>query len=136
VILATASVWLIGCTMGVHRAPVSLWHQEHDQPHVLVTSGPYAVVRHPFYCAFTMMLLASVAAFPHAATVVLLACAMFQLNRTAAREERRLLTSALGAEYDAYMRRTGRFLPRGRVSRRRAPSRNRQARPATTPRAS
>jgi protein-S-isoprenylcysteine O-methyltransferase Ste14 len=97
-----------------------------------VTIGPYALVRHPFYCAFLLMLAASAAALPHIATLLLLTGGVIQLNRTAAREERRLLASELGAEYETYMRYTHRFVPRLGISRRRAPSRSRPAHPVRT----
>lgn len=110
--LAAAAIALIGCTVGVHRAPVSMWHQAVDTPDRLVTAGPYAYVRHPFYTSFILMLIAAAAALPHAGTLVLLAVGALQLYRTARREEKRLLDSSLAAEYAAYMGRTGRFMPR------------------------
>ena len=115
VILCAASVGLIGFTLGTHREPLSLWHQQEDAPARLVTWGAYSRVRHPFYLSFLLALLGCVAAFPHAATAALLLYACVQLNRTAAREERRLLASAFGAEYAAYLSRTGRLLPRLRA---------------------
>ncbi|MDP9347935.1 MAG: BamA/TamA family outer membrane protein, partial [Gemmatimonadota bacterium] len=51
------------------------------------------------------------AVLPHPATAALWVFACVQLNRTAAREERRLLASGSGAEYAEYLRRTGRFFP-------------------------
>lgn len=54
-----------------------------------MTYGPYRWVRHPFYAAF-----------------------LLALNRTAAREERRLLGSPFGPAYAEYLRRTGRFVPK------------------------
>lgn len=143
---AAAAIALIAMTIGVHRAPVSLWHQPDDQPRQLVTAGPYAYVRHPFYTAFIVMLLSCAAAFPHAATIALALLGTLQLNRTAAREERRLLASALCREYAAYMGVTRRFLPLRRAprqhgsgvatSRSRAGARSRSARPASIRRAS
>src|SRR5688572_12627605 len=54
VVLLAGALLLIGCAVGVHRAPVSLWHQHEDTPAALVTSGPYGRIRHPFYTAFMM----------------------------------------------------------------------------------
>jgi protein-S-isoprenylcysteine O-methyltransferase Ste14 len=110
-VLSAASLTLIGFTLGTHREPVSLWHQEADVPARLVTHGAYARLRHPFYSAFLLALLACVLAFPHPVTAVAFGLAVLQLDRTAAREEGRLLASALGAEYAAYVGRTGRFVP-------------------------
>lgn len=110
--LAAAAIGIIGCTAGVHRVPLALWHQEDDAAAALVTFGPYAVLRHPFYAAFILLLLAAAVALPHPATLVLLGAGTLQLHRTAVREERRLLSSPHGASYAAYMRSTGRFLPR------------------------
>ena len=109
--LASAAIALIGYTLGSHTRPVSLWHQENDRPDRLVTSGAYARVRHPFYASFLLALLASLLAFPHPLTALALLAGIVQLNRTAAREERRL-RDAFGEEYETYMRRTGRFWPR------------------------
>ncbi|HEX6132769.1 MAG TPA: isoprenylcysteine carboxylmethyltransferase family protein [Longimicrobiales bacterium] len=110
--LLAIAIGLVGCTVGVHRAPVSLWHQKEDTPPRLITCGPYSRIRHPFYTAFILMLAGAAAALPHAGTLALLAIGTLQLFRTARREERRLLTSRLGAQYARYTRRTGRFVPR------------------------
>jgi protein-S-isoprenylcysteine O-methyltransferase Ste14 len=112
-LLASASSALIAYTLGTHDGPVSLWHQEDDRPPRLVTRGAYARVRHPFYAAFLLALLACAAAAPHPLMLLALALGTFQLWRTARREERRLL-DAFGEEYRAYMGRTGRFTPRWR----------------------
>jgi protein-S-isoprenylcysteine O-methyltransferase Ste14 len=109
--LCASSILLIGFTLGTHREPVSLWQQEDDAPMRLVTHGAYARIRHPFYTAFLLALLGATLALPHplAAIVFLFACV--QLNRTAAREEARLLRSTFGREYAGYLSATGRFLP-------------------------
>lgn len=112
VVLCAASVALVAFTLGTHRDPLSLWHQEDDAPRRLVTWGAYARVWHPFYSAFLLALLGCAAALPHPGTAALFLFACVQLGRTAAREERRLAASPLGGEYREYLRRTGRFLPR------------------------
>jgi protein-S-isoprenylcysteine O-methyltransferase Ste14 len=139
VVIVAGAILLIGCTAGVHRAPVSLWHQREDTPTSLVTCGPYTRLRHPFYTAFIMMLIGTVAALPHAVTVGLLLAGTLGLRRTAEREERRILASPHGLEYAAYMCRTGRFLPRlvtagsgARERLRRAERLRSRARPAQT----
>ena len=109
--LSGASTWLICDAAGTHLRPVSLWHQEHDTPSTLVTRGAYARVRHPFYAAFLLALASCVLAAPSVLTAAALLLGGIQLPRTARREERRLL-AAFGEEYAAYMRRTGRFLPK------------------------
>lgn len=113
--LATAlhagSVLLIGFTLGTHREPLSLWHQEGDTPHHLVTHGAYARIRHPFYSAFLLALVGAALSHPHWATVGAALFGAVQLNRTAAREEALIGASDLAAEYQVYVRRTGRFCP-------------------------
>jgi len=122
--LLAAAIALISLTAGVHDVPVSLWHQQDDMPDRLVTRGPYARVRHPFYAAFTLVPAGCAAALPHPATSAVLVAGTFQLYRTARREERRLLVSPLGAAYARYMRRTGRFVPRLSPNRRDAATRS------------
>ncbi len=112
VLLAAGSVALISFTLGTHRIPIALWHQEGDVPEQIVTWGAYARIRHPFYAAFLLALVAEFLFLPHAGTFLTLLYGIWRLDRTAAREEARLAASALGAEYDSYVARTGRFWPR------------------------
>ena len=111
VVLAAASIALIGVTIGVHRVPLALWHQTDDRAHDLVTHGPYARIRHPFYSAFLLALAAAVAAVPSPLTLIIALPGAWQLQRTAVREEERL-SAQFGTAYVTYMQRTGRFLPR------------------------
>jgi protein-S-isoprenylcysteine O-methyltransferase Ste14 len=116
-LLTAASAGLICYTLGTHRRPLALWHQENDAPVELVTVGAYAAIRHPFYTSFLLTLVAAVVAFPHPATAAALLYGTVALSTTARREERRLLQSAFGSDYRTYMAATGRFFPRlGRVS--------------------
>lgn len=113
VLFSVASIGLLFVTVGIHRIPLSLWHQENDAPKQLVTYGPYRWVRHPFYCSFLLALMGAVLFFPHPGTLFNLIYGYLVLNYTAAREERRLKASQFGSEYAEYMSRTGRFVPRG-----------------------
>ncbi len=109
---ACGSIALIAYTIGSHRVPLSLWHQDNDAPESIVTHGAYRYVRHPFYSAFLLALIGAVVACPHAGTLTCLAYAVGVLHFTACREERRLSRSEFGDEYRAYLTRTGRFMPR------------------------
>jgi protein-S-isoprenylcysteine O-methyltransferase Ste14 len=110
--MATASIGLMCFTLGTHRIPIALWHQADDAPQQLVTWGAYRRIRHPFYASFLLLLAACLLACPHPITAAALVWGALALNGTAAREEALLRGSELGADYAAYMRRTGRFFPR------------------------
>jgi protein-S-isoprenylcysteine O-methyltransferase Ste14 len=109
--LSAASIHLIGFTMGANRIPLSLWHQDDDAPAEIVTWGPYARVRHPFYASFLAAFAAAVCVAPGVATLGAAVLGAVALSVTARREERRLRASPLGATYTRYAARTGRFLP-------------------------
>jgi protein-S-isoprenylcysteine O-methyltransferase Ste14 len=109
---AAGSIALQLATMAVHRIPLALWHQKDDAPKEIVTWGPYGRVRHPFYVAFLLLIVGHAIAFPHWAMFASVIVAFAILTATAAREERRLLSSHLGSQYAAYLKRTGRFFPR------------------------
>ena len=83
--------------------------------HTLVTSGPYRWVRHPMY---TAIFLQSLASFLLSANWVIgltgLGTSMLCVARV--REEEALMVEEFGDQYQAYMERTGRFLPRLRSS--------------------
>ena len=110
-VLAAGSIALLFLTLGTHRVPLALWHQEDDAPASIVTYGAYARIRHPFYASFLLAFVAACALFPHLGTVLPLCYAAARLNATAAREERRLAASEFGDAYREYVARTGRFLP-------------------------
>lgn len=109
---ALASFGLMCMTLGTHRVPLALWHQDNDAPKSIVTFGAYARVRHPFYVSFLLALIGSVIATPNFGTVGCLIYGLVVMNTTAAKEERKLSHSEFGAEYRAYIERTGRFWPK------------------------
>ena len=112
--LSVLSIGLLGLTVGVHRVPLALWHQDNDAPVEIVTWGPYARIRHPFYTSFLLAFVAAVLFAPHYATLALLIYVLIVLTVTAKGEEQRLSSSKFGAEYSKYMTQTGRFLPSAR----------------------
>jgi protein-S-isoprenylcysteine O-methyltransferase Ste14 len=109
---ACASIALIAYTIGTHRVPLALWHQDNDAPQSIVTYGAYKYVRHPFYSAFLLALIGTLVACPHPATLACLIYTALMLRYTAGKEEHKLSNSEFGDEYRSYLARTGRFLPR------------------------
>ena len=79
--------------------------------HFLVTTGPYRWMRHPFYAAFAMSVLANSLA---AANWFLLAAGSvaFALIVIRTRKEEENLVARFGDRYAQYMSQTGRFFPR------------------------
>jgi protein-S-isoprenylcysteine O-methyltransferase Ste14 len=79
--------------------------------HTLVTAGPYRWVRHPFYDAVALALLANSLA---AANWFLLVTGALLITMIVirTRKEEELLLARFGHAYRAYMDRTGRFFPR------------------------
>ncbi len=86
------------------------------QEHELITHGPYRWVRHPLYSVGTLMFMAFalMAAnwFIGVASLMVLVMLMIRLPK----EEEKLI-ERFGDEYRAYMKRTGRFIPRLGVGR-------------------
>ena len=81
------------------------------EQHTLVTKGPYQWVRHPMYTSFYLLIsaffLLSANWFIGLAWLVGLTLVM--VTRIA--HEETVMQEKFGADYTAYMRRTGRFLP-------------------------
>ena len=79
--------------------------------HTLVTTGPYAWVRHPFYTTTALAVLAN--SLATANWFVLAAGGLaFALIVIRCRTEEANLIARFGDAYSAYMRQTGRFVPR------------------------
>jgi protein-S-isoprenylcysteine O-methyltransferase Ste14 len=77
----------------------------------LVTTGPYAVVRHPIYALSILLMGCSAAVLP-TPTMLAIACVHAFLMVLKARREERHLAATHGDHYRDYERRTGGFLPR------------------------
>jgi protein-S-isoprenylcysteine O-methyltransferase Ste14 len=80
--------------------------------HHLVTSGPYALMRHPLYTAMFGWCI-SLALLT--ANWIFVVVAVFSIAALVWRvpKEEQMMIEAFGEEYKAYMQRTGRFFPRG-----------------------
>jgi protein-S-isoprenylcysteine O-methyltransferase Ste14 len=79
--------------------------------HTLVTAGPYRWVRHPFYVAVALAMLANALVAANWFLFVAGALAVALLAIRTAKEEANLL-ARFGDRYASYMQRTGRFVPR------------------------
>lgn len=111
-ILSVVSIGLMALTIGTHRIPLALWHQNDDAPKSIVTWGAYSRIRHPFYTAFILAQLGCILVVPHIGILLMLTYAIFILNYTASKEEEKLSSSEFGGEYRAYINVTGRFFPK------------------------
>jgi protein-S-isoprenylcysteine O-methyltransferase Ste14 len=86
------------------------WRENFDGG--LVTQGPYAWVRHPFYSGFLGFTLGLVVSFPFLETVMLAVFSVVGIIYYIPREEEHLLKQ-YGKEYREYMRQVPwRILPR------------------------
>jgi len=77
----------------------------------LVTDGPYRWVRHPFYLAFAMAVIANSLVTANAFLAITGTAAFLVIVVRTSIEERKLV-ERFGPDYVDYMQRTGRFLPR------------------------
>jgi protein-S-isoprenylcysteine O-methyltransferase Ste14 len=109
--LYSLSLLLFWRAVAANRAkPLAACFSTDRQSHI-TRSGPYRVVRHPFYCSY---LLAWMAGWLATGSIWLgpTVVAMFAIYLLAAlREEARFAQSALAGEYAKYRLRTGMFFP-------------------------
>jgi protein-S-isoprenylcysteine O-methyltransferase Ste14 len=91
-----------------HNWSVSLDLRER---HTLVTTGVYALVRHPMYAGFWLMALGQALLLPNwvAGPAGLVGFGVLFFGRVA--REEAMMMKAFGDEYQAYMRRTARVVP-------------------------
>jgi protein-S-isoprenylcysteine O-methyltransferase Ste14 len=103
-VILGASVWLMSASVRTLGRQWSL-AAEIQTRHALITTGPYAFVRHPIYAGTLGMLAGTglmMTTLPRcgAAAVIYLAGTWIRI-----REEEQLLRSAFGEEYETYKRR-------------------------------
>ena len=102
VVLLWASV-LLGPLL-VHEAAVR-------EDHALIESGPYRFVRHPVYAGYLALLLGTGVATLNVWLLLLWPVSLLGILIQAGSEEQ-ILDERFGQEYQRYVRRTGRLVPR------------------------
>jgi protein-S-isoprenylcysteine O-methyltransferase Ste14 len=114
--------WL-GVVMGIASIPLIWWVQwalganfattlHVREEHTLVTHGPYRWVRHPMYSVLYLLevAIALLTANWFIGSVLLIGQTIVIVNRI--NNEENTMIEKFGAQYRAYINRTGRFLPR------------------------
>jgi protein-S-isoprenylcysteine O-methyltransferase Ste14 len=106
----------MGCLWLFYRSHSDLGHNwsvslDLRERHTLVTTGVYALVRHPMYAGFWLMALGQALLLPNwiAGPAGLVGFGVLFFGRVA--REEAMMISAFGDEYRTYMRRTARVVP-------------------------
>jgi protein-S-isoprenylcysteine O-methyltransferase Ste14 len=102
-VLLTWSAVLLGRFL-LHEAAVR-------EDHALIRNGPYRFIRHPVYAGYLALLLGSGVAALNSFLWLLWPVSLIGILIQAAAEEQ-LLGERFGQDYDGYVRRTGRLVPR------------------------
>lgn len=112
----------IGVALGVAGLAVYAWSRatlgrewssqlEMREQHHLVTTGPYAWIRHPIYSALLSFLASIALVSANWLFIALLVFSIVDLTLRIPREEE-MMVARFGDEYAAYMQRTGSLFPR------------------------
>jgi protein-S-isoprenylcysteine O-methyltransferase Ste14 len=111
------AIFGFGLLQWSHSALGTNWSYEPSllQDHQMVSNGPYRWIRHPIYSAFLLIMISTLPVSANGLVGVLwiamTAIAVFERIRV----EEALMLAQFGDKYDAYMRATGRLLPRIRI---------------------
>ncbi len=105
---ALSSVFIFGGFILLMLAWRVLYRAQRAQ--TVAMTGPYALVRHPQYAAFILIMFGFLLQWPTLLTLLMFPILVFMYVRLARREEREAL-AAPGEEYRRYMNRTPAFFP-------------------------
>jgi protein-S-isoprenylcysteine O-methyltransferase Ste14 len=111
---------LFGLLLFLGAAALNYWARKHlgifyvqgsevQEDHQLIDTGPYALVRHPLFTAYFMIVIGMVCCNPSVFTLALLVGVYFYLNMWMRKDETILVRELPG--YEIYMVRTNRFIP-------------------------
>ncbi len=117
-------VWMrwIGVVLGIIAGLLLTWTLSHlgenltdtvvtRKKHTMITTGPYAWVRHPFYTSSALAIVANSLVTANW-FVFATGCLTFILLVIRCRTEEEKLIERFGDKYRVYVRRTGQFIPR------------------------
>jgi protein-S-isoprenylcysteine O-methyltransferase Ste14 len=105
-----ATLLFLSALESARRVPLPRTFVDDPLPKALITGGPFAVIRHPFYVAYALAWLATPVAThgPLATVFALIAIAVYA---AAARREERQLEERFGEAYRTYQQGTGMLVP-------------------------
>lgn len=106
----TATLLFLSSLEAARRVPLPRTLVEDQAPKALITRGPFAVIRHPFYVSYSLAWLATPVA-THGPVVTLMALVAIGIYIAAARREEKLLEDRFGEAYRTYQHGTGMVVP-------------------------
>ncbi len=105
-----ATLLFLSALEAARRVPMPRTFVDDPLPKALVTNGPFALIRHPFYLAYSLAWLAAPVA-THRPLVTVFALMAIGSYLVAARREERQLEDRFGEAYRTYKLGTGMLLP-------------------------
>jgi protein-S-isoprenylcysteine O-methyltransferase Ste14 len=105
-----ATLLFLSSLEAARRVPLPRTFVDDPMPKALITRGPFAVIRHPFYVSYAIAWLAAPVA-THGPLIALLALLAIGIYIAAARREERLLEDRFGEAYRTYKLGTGMVVP-------------------------
>jgi protein-S-isoprenylcysteine O-methyltransferase Ste14 len=105
-----ATLLFLSALEAARRVPLPRTLVSDQMPKALVTTGPFAVIRHPFYVAYAIAWLAAPVA-THGPVVLAFALCAIGVYAYAARREEQQLEERFGEAYRVYKLGTGMIVP-------------------------
>lgn len=105
-----ATLLFLGALESAKRVHLPRTLVDDPMPKALITGGPFALVRHPFYLAYGLAWMAAPVA-THGPVITISGLLAVVVYVYAARREERLLEAHFGDAYRAYRSRTGAIFP-------------------------
>lgn len=99
--------WALGAMMGISTASAAPLHDQHQ----LIQDGPYAIIRHPMYVGYWLLLLGLTITYRTWPLLIILILIIFSLSRRARREDL-TLEAAFRDAWRQYAERVPMFIPR------------------------
>jgi protein-S-isoprenylcysteine O-methyltransferase Ste14 len=105
-----ATLLFLGALEAARRVPLPRTFVDDPMPRALITRGPFAVIRHPFYVAYSLAWLAAPTA-THGPFIAVFSVIAIAVYIVAARREEKLLEDRFGDAYRSYQLGTGMLVP-------------------------